>query len=175
MTRVLPLLACVAMAFVCALVCAAPARAQGTNPVDRKVENPITDTPNVNPLQQDQPVRPTAPGRLPTIQPGDTLTVTCRTETVSGPKEARVSVCEGNVDARIGTYRLQADKVTVYDATNKVVAEGNVVFDQGEQQRITGSQRGMELQNQDRLLYQLDRIYESDPGRHSNVFHCRSG
>lgn len=135
MTRALPLLACVAMA----LVCAAAARAQGTNPVDRKVSNPITDTPNVNPLQQDQPVRPTPPGKIPVIQPGDTLTVTCRTETFSGPPEARVSVCEGNVDARIGTYRLQADKVTVYDATNKLVAEGNVVFDQGEQQRITGS------------------------------------
>ncbi|HEY3168753.1 MAG TPA: LPS assembly protein LptD, partial [Candidatus Binatia bacterium] len=61
------------------------------------------------------------------------------TQTVSGPKDARVFVYEGNVDARIGTYRLQADKVTVYEATNKVVAEGNVVFDQGDQQRITGS------------------------------------
>jgi len=134
MTRVLPLLACV----VLACLFAAPARAQQTNPVDRKVENPITDTPNVNPLQQDQPVRPLTT-KPPPIQPGDTLAVTCHTETVSGPKEARVSVCEGNVDARIGTYRLQADKVTVYDATNKVIAEGNVVFDQGEQQRITGS------------------------------------
>jgi LPS-assembly protein len=138
-TRALPVLACVAMALVCAHGGATIARAQGTNPVDRKVSNPITDTPNVNPLQQDRPVRPTPPGKMPTVQPGDTLTVTCRTETFSGPKEARVSVCEGNVDARIGTYRLQADKITVYDATNKVVAEGNVVFDQGEQQRITGS------------------------------------
>ena len=50
-----------------------------------------------------------------------------------------VFVYEGNVDARIGTYRLQADKVTVYEATNKVFAEGNVVFDQGDQQRITGT------------------------------------
>jgi hypothetical protein len=32
---------------------------QQTNPVDRKVENPITDTPSVNPLSQDQqPIRP---------------------------------------------------------------------------------------------------------------------
>ena len=29
--------------------------------------------------------------------------------------------------------------MTVYEATNKVLAEGNVVFDQGDQQRITGS------------------------------------
>lgn len=114
------------------------AQAQQTNPVDRKVENPLTDTPYVNPLQQDQPVRPATKG-LPKILPGDRLEVTCARESVSGPKEARVSTCEGNVDARIGTFRVQADKITVYDATNLVVADGNVVFDQGDQQRITGS------------------------------------
>jgi len=114
------------------------AQAQQTNPVDRKVENPLTDTPYVNPLQQDQPVKPATKG-LPRIQPGDKLDVTCARESVTGPKEARVSTCEGNVDARIGTFRMQADKVTVYDATNLVVADGNVVFDQGDQQRITGS------------------------------------
>ena len=61
------------------------------------------------------------------------------TQSGSGPPNAQVFVYEGNVDARIGTYRLQADKVTVYEATNKVIAEGNVVFDQGDQQRITGT------------------------------------
>ena len=114
-------------------------RAQQTNPVDRKVQNPVTDTPNVNPLQQDQPIRPASTTQQSGAQSTDELVVTCKTETVSGAKDALISVCEGNVDARIGTYRLQADKVTVYDATNKVVAEGNVVFDQGDQQRITGS------------------------------------
>src|SRR5207237_3140673 len=109
-----------------------------TNPVDRKVDNPITDTPNVNPLQQDQPVRPTT-GKPPPIQPGDELTIDAAHKTVSGTKGAIVTVDEGNVDARIGTYRLQADKVTVYDATNLIIADGNVVFDQGEQSRITGS------------------------------------
>ena len=122
--------------FTCLI--AVSAHAQQTNPVDRKVENPLTDTPYVNPLQQDQPVRPATKG-LPRIQPGDTLEVTCARESVTGPKEARISTCEGNVDARIGTFRMQADKVTVYDATNQVVADGNVVFDQGDQQRITGS------------------------------------
>ncbi len=135
MTRVLPLMAGVALA----CVFAAPIHAQGTNPVDRKVENPITDTPNVNPLQQDQPVRPAAKGKPVPVQPGDELTVFCGRQTVTQTKGGKVEVCEGNVDARIGTYRLQADKVTVYEATNKVIAEGNVVFDQGEQQRITGS------------------------------------
>jgi LPS-assembly protein len=133
--RILPLLACIALTWGCA----AATRAQQTNPVDRKVENPITDTPNVNPLTQDQPVRPRAPGKPPAIQPGDELRIEANTKTVSGTKGALVEVDEGNVDARIGTYRLQADKITVYEATNKVVAEGNVVFDQGDQQRITGS------------------------------------
>lgn len=135
MTRVLPLLACVALAclFTSAIY------AQQTNPVDRKVENPITDTPNVNPLQQDQPVRPTTRGKTPAIQPSDELSVEAARKTVSGTKGAMVEVDEGNVDARIGTYRIQADKITVYEATNKIVAEGNVVFDQGDQQRITGS------------------------------------
>ena len=127
------LLACILLS------CTAPARAQQTNPVDRKVTNPVTDTPNVNPLQQDQPVRPAPAGRPAPIQSGDELAVTCNKETRTGPRNAGVSICEGNVDARIGTYRLQADKVTVYDETNKVIADGNVVFDQGDQQRITGS------------------------------------
>src|SRR5262249_49308143 len=106
-TRPLPLLlACIALVWLCV----SEAQAQQTNPVDRKVENPITDTPYVNPLQQDQPVRPTSQGKLPGIQPGDELAVTCAHESFSGPKDDRVSVCEGNVDARIGTYRLQADK-----------------------------------------------------------------
>jgi LPS-assembly protein len=131
---------------VCAavsLLSAAPARAQQqTNPVDRKVENPITDTPNVNPLTQDQPVRTrprTRPDGAQRVQPTDTLEVRADRDDISGPEEARVIVYEGNVDARIGIYRLQADKVTVYTAKNHVVAEGNVVFDQGEFQRITGS------------------------------------
>src|SRR5712692_9830146 len=159
------------------LVIAAPRLACGqeTSPVERKITNPITDTPNVNPLQQDQPVRPTSPGKPPPIQSGDELGVEATKKTVSGTKGAVVALYEGNVDARIGTYRLQADKVTVYEATNKVVAEGNVVFDQGDQQRITGSRAewnyrtktgffinstGFTNQTQDgtRLYFTADRI-----------------
>jgi LPS-assembly protein len=124
--------------FCLALTLSAPA--QTTNPVDRQVTNPITDTPNVNPLTQEQPIRP----QLPTqkgegAQSTEELTVTAGKQTITGPKDAVVSVYEGNVDARIGTFRLQADKVTVIEASNRVIAEGNVVFDQGDQQRITGS------------------------------------
>jgi LPS-assembly protein len=114
--------------------------AQQTNPVDRKVANPMTDTPNVNPLNTDQPVQ-----RRPPAQTGvtgtstDEITVTASKQSAEGPENARIVHYEGNVDIRIGTYRLQADKVTVYEAENRVVAEGSVVFDQADQQRITGS------------------------------------
>ena len=130
------------LAFVTLLiVLACPfAFAQQTNPVDRKVANPMTDTPNVNPLNTDQPVQ-----RRPAQQNGvtgtttDELNVVSTHQSASGPENARVFLYEGNVDARIGTYRLQADKITVYEAENRVVAEGSVVFDQGDLQRITGS------------------------------------
>src|SRR5256885_2517292 len=118
---------------LCALSAFTAAHAQQTNPVDRKVENPITDTPNVNPLQQDQPVRPTSPAKPPPIQPGDTLTIDASKKTYTGTKGAVVAFYEGNVDARIGTYRLQADTITVYEKTNQVIADGNVIFDQGDQ------------------------------------------
>jgi LPS-assembly protein len=129
-----------------AIIClrAPVVRAQQTNPVDREVTNPITDTPNVNPLTQEQPIRPRLPVTGNETQAStEILDVTADKQTVTGPKDARVSVYEGNVDARISVYRIQADKVTVYEATNRVVAEGNVVFDQGQdrltQQRITGT------------------------------------
>lgn len=143
--RTLTFVACVAVTLALA---ALPARAQQqTNPVDRKVENPITDTPSVNPLSQDQPpIRP-RPRRTPQpageattgVQTTDELEVRADKDEVSGPENARLFIYTGNVDARIGIFRLQADKVTVYTAKNRVVAEGNVVFDQGEFQRITGS------------------------------------
>ena len=133
MTRYL--LAPLVLIFACQFVFA-----QQTNPVDRKVANPMTDTPNVNPLNTDQPVQ--RPRRTQGGVQGvatDELKVSAAKENGSGPENARVVVYEGNVDIRIGTYRLQADKVTVYDAENRAVAEGNVVFDQADQQRITGS------------------------------------
>ena len=158
-------------------LCAAGAFAQNTYPVDRKFTNPMTDTPNVNPLTQDQPIPSRTPprkGEAPQVS--DSLTVDAQKSTEIGKEKGeRIVVHEGNVDARIGTYRLQADKVTVYEATNKVIAEGNVVFDQGEQQRITGSRAewnyktktgffidstGFTNQTQDgtRLYFTADRI-----------------
>lgn len=100
----------------------------------------MTDTPNVNPLNPDQSVQLPAPrsGAVTGVSL-DTLEIDATKQTLSGPENARVALYEGNVDARIGTYRLQADKMTVYEAENRILAEGSVVFDQADQQRITGS------------------------------------
>src|SRR5688572_12830201 len=137
MTRV-PLVTLIAILIL--LLACHFAVAQQTNPVDRKVSNPMTDTPNVNPLNPDEPVR-RSPAQRNGVQgvSTDRLDVISSKQSVSGPENARVFLYEGNVDARIGTYRLQADKITVYDAENRLVAEGSVVFDQADQQRITGS------------------------------------
>jgi len=130
-------LALVSLLVVCAYSCAL---AQQPNPVDRKVANPMTDTPNVNPLNNDQPVQRKQPAQNGvTGTATDELSVESTRQSVSGPEDARIFHYEGNVDARIGTYRLQADKITVYDAENKIVAEGSVDFDQADLQRITGS------------------------------------
>jgi len=128
-------LATIIIVFACQFVFA-----QQTNPVDRKVSNPMTDTPNVNPLNNDQPVQ-RRPSTATPVQgaPTDRITVVAIKQSAEGPENARIAHYEGNVDIRIGTYRLQADKVTVYEAENRVVAEGSVVFDQADQQRITGS------------------------------------
>jgi LPS-assembly protein len=132
------------LAALCVLAAVAPsrvARAQQPNPVDRKVTNPITDTPNVNPLEQNrQPIRPR---QRPTTGvagvAGEDLDIHAQKQTVTGERDAHVFLYEGNVDARVGIYRLQADRLTYYEATQKLIAEGSVVFDQGELQRITGS------------------------------------
>jgi LPS-assembly protein len=129
-----------ATVLLCVLLLAGICSAQEPGAVDRKVENPLSDTPNVNPLVQDQPVRVRPPSKpVPGVQSTEELEINSDKQSSTGPERERVIVHEGNVDARMGTYRLQADKLTVYESTNRVIAEGNVVFDQGDQQRITGS------------------------------------
>jgi len=116
--------------------------AQQTNPVERQVANPITDTPNVNPISAEQSVAAPKPKKIPSFAPegGDSeVVVYSEKQSVEGPEGKRIVVHEGNVDVRYGIYRMQADKITIYEAENKIVAEGSVVFDQGDDQRITGA------------------------------------
>lgn len=116
-------------------------RAQQTNPVDRQVSNPITDTPNINPISPQQDVTAPKPRKASFEQEGGDgeVVVYSEKQSVEGEEGKRVVTHSGNVDVRYGIYRMQADKITIYEAENKLVAEGSVVFDQGDDQRITGS------------------------------------
>ncbi|QYO68042.1 LPS-assembly protein LptD [Leptolyngbya sp. 7M] len=127
--------------FVAVLLCQQRVIAQQTNPVDRQVANPITDTPNIDPVSAEQTIRPPKPAR-PTFEPegGDgELVIYSGSVTAEGEEGKRVIVYLDNVDARYGIYRLQADKITLYEAEDRMEAEGSVVFDQGDDQRITGA------------------------------------
>ncbi len=132
--------------------------AQDTNPVERQVANPLTDTPNINPLtQEQQTVKPRKTNENSGyIQEGgdDELVVYSTSESVEGEEGNRIFTRTGAVDVRYGIYRLQADKITIYQASGKMVAEGSVVFDQGEDQRITGA-RG-EFNYKTKLGYFVD-------------------
>jgi LPS-assembly protein len=126
--------------FLLVVLCVFDAEAQQTNPVDRRVSNPITDTPNVDPVSAENSIK--APKRTQSgyKQEGgdDEVVVYSENQTVEGEAGKRVVTHTGNVDVRYGIYRMQADKIVIYEAENRLVAEGSVVFDQGEDQRITG-------------------------------------
>ena len=116
--------------------------AQQTNPVDRQVSNPITDTPNINPVATEQIIAAPKPKKKPGVEPegGDgEVIVYSNSQTVEGEKGSRVVHHTGNVDVRYGIYRLQANEVAIYEGENKIVATGSVIFDQGDDQRITGA------------------------------------
>lgn len=123
----------------CVLFSAVPA--QQTNPVERQIANPITDTPNINPISPEQSVAAPKPKKT-TVEPeggnGEVVVYSDR-QTVEGEVGKRIVIHQGNVDVRFGIYRLQADKITIYEGENKMLAEGSVVFDQGDDQRITGA------------------------------------
>jgi LPS-assembly protein len=123
-------------------LCALSTHAQQTNPVDKKVADPITDQPNVNPIAPEQDIKAPKSKQNSDYKPeggdGD-LVVYSKKQTAEGGEGKRIVTHSGNVDVRYGIYRLQADKITVYEDRELIVAEGSVVFDQGDDQRITGS------------------------------------
>ena len=114
--------------------------AQRTNPVERQVANPLTDTPNVNPIATEQNIsqKPKRPGVTPEGGSGE-LVVYSEHQTVEGPEGKRILTHTGNVDIRYGIYRIQSDRIVIYEETGKIEADGNVIFDQGDDQRITGA------------------------------------
>ncbi|HKX83193.1 MAG TPA: putative LPS assembly protein LptD, partial [Pyrinomonadaceae bacterium] len=122
------------------LLCSVAVNGQQTNPVERQVANPITDTPNINPVSAQENVapKPRRSGLEPEGGDGDLVVYSDRQE-VEGVEGKRILKHIGNVDVRYGIYRLQADRITITEAENKLDAEGSVIFDQGDDQRITGA------------------------------------
>src|SRR5436190_2220841 len=121
---------------------AALAFSQQTNPVERQLANPITDTPNVNPISNGQNIAAPKPKKATAPEPeggGGEVVVYSDSQSVEGEKGHRVVTHSGNVDVRYGIYRMQADRIVIYEAENKLVATGSVIFDQGDDQRITGA------------------------------------
>lgn len=113
---------------------------QQTNPVERQLSNPITDTPNINPVAPNvSPQRPKKKSGFEQEGGEGDLVVYSERNSVEGAKDARIIRHFGNVDVRYGMYRLQADELTIYEVENKLVARGSVIFDQGDDQRITGA------------------------------------
>lgn len=129
-------------AFLLMLAVPVAAFLQQTNPVERQLSNPITDTPNVNPISPSQSIAAPKSKKDPAFSPeggdGEVVVYSIK-QSVEGEKNARIVKHSGNVDVRYGIYRLQADEMTIYEAENKIVARGSVIFDQGDDQRITGA------------------------------------
>jgi LptD protein len=65
--------------------------------------------------------------------PDETVDVIADKESKNGD----LFIYEGYVNATQGDMRLQADHVTFNNTTGDMVAEGNVIFDQGADQRVT--------------------------------------
>ena len=128
--------------FTIILAFAVFANAQQTNPVERQVANPITDTPNINPISAEKRLASPKTSKKAKVEPeggnGELIVYSDR-NTVEGEKENRFVRHTGNVDARYGIYRIQANEITIIEAENKIIAKGSVIFDQGDDQRITGA------------------------------------
>ncbi len=82
-------------AFLVVLLLASIATAQDTNPVERQVANPLTDTPNVNPIAPEQDVKAPKKKQNSGYKPeggGDELVVYSTSETAEGEEGTRIIV-----------------------------------------------------------------------------------
>ena len=62
-----------------------------------------------------------------------------------GTKDGDLFIYEGYVNVTVGNFRLQADRVTYNEVTSDVIAEGNVIFDEGADQRVTARRAELNL------------------------------
>lgn len=89
--------------------------------------------------QQDEQKKGQEPEKV-TAKPESSATSAEETVEVIADKQSKngdLEIYEGYVNATQGEMRLQADHVTFNSITHDMVAEGNVIFDQGADQRVT--------------------------------------
>ncbi len=60
-------------------------------------------------------------------------------------KDGDLFIYEGYVNATVGNLRLQADHIVYNDVTGDAIAEGNVIFDEGADQRVTAKRAEINL------------------------------
>lgn len=96
-------------------------------------------------------------------------------------KDGDLFLYEGYVNVTLGIYRLQADRATYNAVTSDVVAEGNVIFDEGADQRVTARRAEINLsasrgtfwettgftnrtQTGEYIYFTAERVIKSGPG-----------
>jgi hypothetical protein len=120
---------------------------------------------------------------------GEEVTVTADKQS----KDGDLFIYEGYVNAVVGNMRLQADHIVYNEVTGDAIAEGNVIFDEGEDQRVTAkraeinlaSSRGMfwettgftnRTQTGEYIYFTAERIVKTGPSTYelynANITSC---
>lgn len=120
-SKTLSALLCVALA-AALIPCPARATQQEPDKKSRKKEKRTADSNQTN--SKDSQKADSSIGTVELIADSQT-------------RNGDIVIAEGYVNATLADMRLQADRVTFNQATGFMVAEGNVIFDQGENQRVT--------------------------------------
>ncbi|HKV42350.1 MAG TPA: LPS assembly protein LptD, partial [Blastocatellia bacterium] len=110
---------------------AAPSDKQARSPVAAEADD---DKPG-QPAAGNKARRGTAPATGSTPSTGATVEVEIFAD--SSSKNGDISIHQGYVNATWANTRLQADSVSYNEVTGDMVAEGNVIYDEGPEQRIT--------------------------------------
>ncbi len=104
----------------------APALAQDPLQTEKKVENPIADAEAARrAMRRLQPERLNVTTKLPS-NTEEEVTITAERKEAQGS----VIISTGNVHLDFSDITIYADRITFNEATNDVVAEGNVFFEQ---------------------------------------------
>src|SRR5262249_26272641 len=133
-----------------ALACAASAAAQQPEPTERKVQNPIgvaqEETKALRKVSA--PAQLTITVQLPSAAADELIITSAKQE-----DQGDVAIATGDVHVSYSDMRLIADRVTHNKATEDVLAEGNVFFEQAGQM-LTASRLEFNLKTRRGTLFE---------------------